>query len=308
MYSIECINLSKVYENDLEALKNVNLKIKSGCFCVIAGPNGAGKTTLVRAIYGEVAPTKGDISIRIENDSYSPEDYKSKKYMGIMPQEIQLYEDLTVWEHVYYFALLKQIPKDQAAESSRQILIDLDLWSRKNTLIRDLSGGLKQLVCLAQALTGENKILILDESTTGLDVEKRQKVFALLEDYTKKGSTIVYTTHYLDEIEPWVDQIVILNDGKIIYDGNMEDIFSTIFYSMKIELPFSKEIEEKIKKPGFLNLSIEDDKIYVYMKKDEVNKIKRLFELLPENTLAEIKISRPTLEEGYLRLVEVKKL
>ena len=304
MYIVRGENLSKVYGDGTTALKNVNLSIQKGSFCVIAGPNGAGKTTFLRILYNELKPTSGTVSISIsKGGSVLPSTEDIKRVMGVMPQEITLYENLSVWEHVYYLTSLKGLPKDESRKASRKVLEMLDLWQRKNTIVRNLSGGLKRRVCLAQALAGDNELLILDEPTNGLDPELRRRTLEILRACRDQGASIIFTTHYLDEIEDYVDQLIVFNKGRIVYDGSAEDVLRRILYDFKIELRTSNRLVNKIEGLG-LRYSAVGDELSIYVRQNEPQDIKNLSDLLTHEDLTDMKISRPSLEEGYLKLVE----
>jgi len=186
-----------------------------GEFCVIAGPNGAGKSTFLRILYGEVEPSEGEMSLA---EMPTP--------MGVMPQEAGLYDDLSVWEHVYYLTLLKGVKRSE--ESAEGAIRALGLEDVKRKLIRELSGGYKRRVSLAQALAGSEDLLLLDEPTSGLDPEARIRMLDVVRELHRKGTTIVFTTHYLDEVESEVDRLVIFNKGEVVYNGDKEGIMDRI--------------------------------------------------------------------------------
>ena len=208
MQLIECQNISKTYLPNTEALKGVTFDIGPAEFIVLAGPNGAGKTTLLKMLYGELQPTVGKLKVNVPLEK-----------VGVMPQEFSLFEELNVWEHTYYLALLKGIEKAKSRELAESVLTRLGMWNKKNTIVRNLSGGQKRLLCACQALTGKNDLLILDEPTIEVDVENRRAMYALLEESRNEGVSILYTTHFLDEIEPWVDRLILINRGQLLYEA-----------------------------------------------------------------------------------------
>jgi len=150
--------LVKVYSGGVVALDGVDLSVEYGEACMVVGPNGAGKTTLLRIISGELRPTGGEVSV-LSMDPFRDRD-KLLRRVGVLPQEYELYEDLTVWEHVYYLAVLKGLGLQEARSEARRVVELLDLEEVKNTLVRNLSGGLKRRVALAQALVGSNELLV----------------------------------------------------------------------------------------------------------------------------------------------------
>jgi len=281
--AIRATYLAKRY-GDIQALKGVTLEIMRGEFCVIAGPNGAGKTTFLRILYGDAGPSDGKIFLA-----------PLSAPMGVMPQEAGLYEDLSVWEHVYYLTLLKGAKN--CKESAEWAIRVAGLEKMKKTLIRDLSGGYKRRVSLAQALAGSNDLLLLDEPTSGLDPEARKMMLDSIKDLHKKGATIVFTTHYLDEIEREVDRLVIFNEGEIIHNGDKKDIMDRIGYDYEIETTYE---EGKAKALEGLNVvfSVEENIIHLYLPKEALTP--ELFSILGHD----ITLSRPSLEEAYLKRVK----
>jgi len=281
--AIRATYLAKRY-GDIQALKGVTLEIMRGEFCVIAGPNGAGKTTFLRILYGDAGPSDGKIFLA-----------PLSAPMGVMPQEAGLYEDLTVWEHVYYLTLLKEAKN--CKESAERAIRVAGLEKVKKTLIRDLSGGYKRRVGLAQALAGSDDLLLLDEPTLGLDPEARKMMLDSIKDLHKKGATIVFTTHYLDEIEREVDRLVIFNEGEIIHNGDKKDIMDRIGYDYEIETTYE---EGKAKALEGLNVvfSVEENIIHLYLPKEALTP--ELFSILGQD----ITLSRPSLEEAYLKRVK----
>lgn len=281
--AIRATYLAKRY-GDIQALKGVTLEIMRGEFCVIAGPNGAGKTTFLRILYGDAGPSDGKIFLA-----------PLSAPMGVMPQEAGLYEDLSVWEHVYYLTLLKEAKN--CKESAERAIRVAGLEKVKKTLIRDLSGGYKRRVGLAQALAGSDDLLLLDEPTLGLDPEARKMMLDSIKDLHKKGATIVFTTHYLDEIEREVDRLVIFNEGEIIHNGDKKDIMDRIGYDYEIETTYE---EGKAKALEGLNVvfSVEENIIHLYLPKEALTP--ELFSILGQD----ITLSRPSLEEAYLKRVK----
>ena len=280
---IRAIHLAKRYRN-IQALNGVDLEIKRGEFCVIAGPNGAGKTTFLRILYGEVEPSGGEVSLA---HILTP--------IGVMPQETGLYDELSVWEHVYYLTLLKGVK--YCREKAESAIKATGLEDVKKTLVRELSGGYKRRVNLAQALAGSDDLLLLDEPTSGLDPEARMTMLDVIRKLHKKGATIVFTTHYLDEIEREVDRLVIFNRGEIIYNGGKNDIISRIGYDYEIETTYTENKVKALENMGII-FSIDENIIHLYLSKKDFTP--ELFSILGQD----ITLLRPSLEEAYLRRVK----
>jgi len=294
---IKVEDLWKIYSDGTVALQGINLEIEKDTTCVVAGPNGAGKTTLLRILDGELKATKGFVSVLsmdLEKDRF-----KINKRIGVMPQECQLFEDLTVWEHICYLSVLKGLSRNEAKRETARLIDVLELSEKKDALIRNLSGGLKKRVNLAQALAGNNDLIMLDEPTAGLDPEARLSTLKLISDLHRDGKTVIVTTHYLDEVEEYVDKVIILNKGKILIEGSVNEVLNKVGYNLKIELPKTDSLLARL--PNQAKYSIFQDKIIFWTNKDEAQKV---FPLLKKEEIGEIKISRPTLEEAYLNLVK----
>ena len=205
-------NLSKVYDNGFNALKNINLEVKKGEILAMLGPNGAGKTTLISIICGIVKPSGGEVTIDHFNiiDDYR----ETRSRIGMVPQELSLETFETVFDTVSYSrGLYGKSPNPKHIE---KILKDLSLWDKKNTRLKELSGGMKRRVLIAKALSHEPKILFLDEPTAGVDVELRKDMWLVVEDLRQTGVTIILTTHYIEEAEAIADRVAVINQGEII--------------------------------------------------------------------------------------------
>ena len=205
-------NVTKTYKNSLKALKDINLDIKSGEIFALLGPNGAGKSTLINAVCGIVNFDKGSIKV---NDLDIIKNYReTRKIVGIVPQELYLESFETVWNNVNYSRGL--FGKSKNHVYIEKILKDLSLWDKKDSKIKELSGGMKRRVLIAKALSHEPKILFLDEPTASVDVELRKDMWDVVKKLNKNGVTIILTTHYIEEAEELSDRVAIINDGKII--------------------------------------------------------------------------------------------
>ena len=186
-------NLSKIYDNGFEALKNINLNIKKGEIFAMLGPNGAGKTTLISIICGIVRPSSGNVTV--DNFDIVKDYRETRSKIGLVPQELTLEQFETVFNNVSYSrGLYGKKPDPKHIE---KVLKDLSLWDKKDLRLRQLSGGMKRRVLIAKALSHEPTILFLDEPTAGVDVELRQDMWKVVESLRKTGVTIILTTHYI---------------------------------------------------------------------------------------------------------------
>ena len=209
---ISVADLSKTYKSGLSALSGINLEIERGEIFALLGPNGAGKTTLINIICGIVTPSGGKV-IADGHDIIT--DYRAARAkIGLVPQELTTSAFETVWATVSFSRGL--FGKSANPALVEKVLKDLSLWDKKDSKIRQLSGGMKRRVLIAKALAHEPTILFLDEPTAGVDVELRRDMWNLVRGLRANGVTIILTTHYIDEAEEMADRIGVINKGKII--------------------------------------------------------------------------------------------
>jgi ABC-2 type transport system ATP-binding protein len=207
-------NLTKSYLTGVEALHDITRSVKAGEFFALLGPNGAGKTTTINILSGLANKTSGEVQL-FGKDVFT--DYTAaRSYLGLVPQEFNLDIWETVYRTLYYNAGYFCLPRSPRAEKIEKILHTLDLWEKRHSRIRELSGGMKRKVMIARALIHEPKILILDESTAGVDVETRKLMWNYFKELNQQGVTILLTTHYIEEAEELCQRIAIINKGKII--------------------------------------------------------------------------------------------
>jgi len=213
-------NLSKTYASGLQALKNINLEIRRGEIFALLGPNGAGKTTLIGTICGIVNPTEGNVLVGGHDIVKA---YRAARSMiGLVPQELTTDAFESVWGTVSFSRGL--FGKKANPGHIEKVLKDLSLWSRKDSKIITLSGGMKRRLLIAKALSHEPKILFLDEPTAGVDVELRRDMWRLVRSLRESGVTIILTTHYIDEAEEMADRVGVINKGEIILVENKVEL------------------------------------------------------------------------------------
>jgi ABC-2 type transport system ATP-binding protein len=212
-------NLTKVYRNGFEALKGVDLTVDEGDFFALLGPNGAGKSTLIGIVTSLVNKTGGEVSVFGHDLDRDPEGVKA--CLGLVPQEFNFNLFLPVVEVVLNQAGYYGIPRRQARARAEHYLRKLELWDRRDTEMRLLSGGLKRRLMIARALVHEPRLLILDEPTAGVDIEIRQSMWHFLRQINREGTSIILTTHYLEEAESLCRNIAIINGGRIAERADM---------------------------------------------------------------------------------------
>lgn len=234
-------NLRKKYATGTEALKGVSLTVPTGDFFALLGPNGAGKTTIIGITTGLVNKTEGEVSVF--GHDIDKETEKAKTYIGLVGQEINFnpFEkpfDIVVNQAGYY-----GIPRSIAIPRTKKLLEDLGLGEKMFQQSMALSGGMKRRLMIARALVHEPQFLILDEPTAGVDVELRRGMWDYLRSLTKKGLTILLTTHYLEEAEQLCKHVAIINKGQIITSGTMKDILKRL-KSETITIDLTKPVTE----------------------------------------------------------------
>lgn len=225
MHAIEVKNLRKTYQGGVEALKGVDLAVAEGDFFALLGPNGAGKTTIIGILTSLVTKTSGDA--KIFGVAIDKDPSLAKTYIGLVPQEFNfnIFEkvvDIVVTQAGYY-----GIPRTEALIRAEVLLKELGLWDKRNEPSQKLSGGMKRRLMIARGLIHAPRLLILDEPTAGVDVEMRHGMWEFLRKLNSEGTTIVLTTHYLEEAEALCRNIAIINKGSIVVNEPMEELLKS---------------------------------------------------------------------------------
>lgn len=310
---IEVKNISKKYGNFI-AVDNISFEVNDHEIVGFLGPNGAGKTTTMNMITGFIEPTEGEIIINGFNISKNPN--KAKKQMGYMPENVPLYNDLTVKEFINYMAELKRVNKKERKEVVKNILEETGLLDVRNKLIKNISRGYKQRVSLAGALIGNPDVLILDEPTVGLDPKQIIEIRTLIK---KLGNnhTILLSSHILSEVSQICQKVVIINKGKILAIDTLENLENKTKEENSIVLVVEdkdnkmKTIDKKIKSVKEVRLLKENEdgtKKYLIISNNDTDIRKELFEVLPKEkiTIFELRKSENTLEDAFLKIVNEK--
>jgi ABC-2 type transport system ATP-binding protein len=219
---IEARNVVKTF-GEIKAVDDISFDVSAGEIFAFLGPNGAGKSTTISMLTTMLRPTSGKLFLN--NHDVTKEQAKARKSFGIVFQDPALEEELTAYENMKIHAVLYGVPKNEQERRIEELLKLVDLWERKDSLVRTYSGGMRRRLEIARGLMHHPKILFLDEPTLGLDTQTRN----LLWDYVKKlseseGMTIFFTTHYLDEAEAVADRIAIIDHGKIIATGTAKEL------------------------------------------------------------------------------------
>ena len=214
--------LKKTYSTGVLALDGVSLEVGAGRFFGLLGPNGAGKTTLINSIVSLARPDSGSVEV-FGRDAYR-EFREARRMIGVSPQEINLDRFLTVEETMLYHAGYYGVPKEKAKERTGELLERFALTDKRKQRVNTLSGGMKRRVLFARALMHDPKVLFLDEPTAGVDVELRYKLWGYIRELNRGGLTILLTTHYLEEAEALCEEIALINGGRIVAQGTIEEL------------------------------------------------------------------------------------
>jgi ABC-2 type transport system ATP-binding protein len=226
MTALSICNLRKTYSNGFEALKGINLQVEAGDFFALLGPNGAGKSTAIGIISSLVTASSGTVSI-FGHDLKTDRDL-AKSCLGLVPQEINFNQFDTVKSIVLNQAGYYGMPRQRALQRTEYCLKQMDLWDKRDTISRRLSGGMKRRVMIARAMVHAPKLLILDEPTAGVDIEIRRAMWTMMQEVNQQGTTIILTTHYLEEAESLCRNIAIIDEGRIVEHSDMPSLLARL--------------------------------------------------------------------------------
>jgi ABC-2 type transport system ATP-binding protein len=296
-------HLSKAFGSNM-AVNDISFKVSGGEIFGFLGPNGAGKTTTISMISGLLVPDSGNITI----DSMDLEGNlgKIKRLMGVVPQEMAFYEELSAKENLYFWGRLHGVKKNTLEERIRYCLEKTGLSGRENEPLKKYSGGMKRRINLMIGLIHQPKLLLLDEPTIGIDVQTKLNIYELIRDASAKGTTILYTTHNLQEAEELCHRIAIIDLGKILALGTLEELIEIVgekdivLISGKFSIDQGQKIISNLGQTAVL--SIEEGKIVCALEASK--KIPLLLEdFFKEGIIIDdISIKQPNLESVFLKL------
>ena len=224
--ALQVKGLTKIYGNGFQALKNIDLEVEQGDFFALLGPNGAGKSTTLGILSGLVQKTEG--SAAIMGFDVNREAFSAKQHLGVVPQEFNFNQFEKVRDIVVTQAGFFGLTAQQASDNADYLLRQLDLWDKRDTQARMLSGGMKRRLMIARALVHKPKVLILDEPTAGVDIELRRSMWEFMQRLNEQGTTIILTTHYLEEAEQLCRNIAIINHGEIVQATSVRALLSQL--------------------------------------------------------------------------------
>lgn len=304
MSLVKIENLVKKYDTNT-AVKGISFNIEKGEVFGLLGPNGAGKSTTISMLCGLLKPTSGNIFIEDKDALKNP--MVVKKIMGLVPQDIALYPTLTAKENLYFFGRMYNLSGKYLKERVNEVLKIAGLTDRKDDKIKDYSGGMKRRINIAAALLHNPKILIMDEPTVGIDPQSRNHILESVKKLNEEGMTIIYTSHYMEEVEYLCSRIGIVDHGNLIALGSKEELKSSVKSDEKIELELSQILPAAVSKikevKGIKAVVIDDKKVIINTdgNKDILPSLIKLFFSMNIKILS-VKVEEPNLESVFLSL------
>ncbi|OIN01118.1 multidrug ABC transporter ATP-binding protein [Polynucleobacter sp. QLW-P1DATA-2] len=306
MNILSITHLCKTYQSGFQALKDINLEISKGEIFALLGQNGAGKTTLISIICGIVNPTSGKVLVDGKNiiDDYR----QARELIGLVPQELSTDSFETVWNTVTFSRGLYGKPPDPSL--IEKILKDLSLWDKRNNKIMMLSGGMKRRVMIAKALSHEPKILFLDEPTAGVDVSLRKDMWNLVKILKENGTTVILTTHYIEEAEEMADRIGIIRSGELIMVDNKLALMNKLG-KKELTLQLQNPLESLPKELDTPGIVLSEDGYELTYHFDSKNKDIDIAQLLHQISnlgivFKDLHTKQSSLEEIFVSLVNAK--
>ncbi len=301
MSALTINNLHKVYDNDFAALKGIDLNVAEGDFFALLGPNGAGKSTAIGIISSLVTKTSGQVSVFGHDLDTDVESVKS--CIGLVPQEFNFNQWESVGEVVINQAGYYGIRRREAIHRAEASLRELDLWDRRDAQSRNLSGGMKRRLMIARALVHRPKLLILDEPTAGVDIEIRRSMWHFMTELNRQGTTIILTTHYLEEAESLCRNIAIINQGEIVENTSMEQLLRQM-HSESFVLNVSSALAKAPTVDGY-HIQLRDDGL-LEVEVDRDVGINKLFAGLSEQgvLVSSMRNKQNRLEQLFIDMVE----
>ncbi|HQA47165.1 MAG TPA: ABC transporter ATP-binding protein [Bacillota bacterium] len=301
---IEAKGIKKYYKK-VRAVDGIDLEVRQGEILGILGPNGAGKSTAISVISSLIRPDGGDVFFKGESILKNPA--AIRRVMGIVPQEVALYPDLSAAENLKFFGKLYGLRGEKLKTRMQEVLDLLELNGRAKDAVKNYSGGMKRRVNIGAALLHHPEVLIMDEPTVGIDPQSRSHILDTVKALNKKGMTIIYTSHYMEEVEHLCDRIYVMDHGKVIATGTKEDLKNLMGGDDIVSLKTDRASEGFLKDlRGNLKVKNADQKgnsITLMVQKD-CDILSDIFEAASRNgvKLKSLDIKTPTLEDVFLYL------
>ena len=301
---LEIKNIVKRY-NDVLAVDNVSLSIREGEIYGLLGPNGAGKSTTINTILGLTKIDSGSISVF--GKDFGSNEMEIKKEIGIVPQDIAVFEDLSAYENVVFFGKLYGLKGSLLTERAKEALEFTGIWEKRESYPKKFSGGMKRRLNIACAIVHQPKLIIMDEPTVGIDPQSRNHILESVKELNRKGSTIIYTSHYMEEVEELCTYITIMDNGRIIAGGTKDELREMVSSDEKVEIKVSDvnyTLTESLKKmDGVKEVVLEKNMLSIVSARN-ISNLGKVIDTITESgsEILSLNIERPTLETVFLTL------
>ena len=305
MVLLEIRNLTKRF-GALAAVQNVNLSVPAGEIFGLLGPNGAGKTTTVSIVCGLLSPTEGDVTV--DGHSVLREPMAVRREVGVVPQELALYGALSGRENLVFFGRMQEIPARLLQERVRAVLDIVGLTDRQNDRVETYSGGMKRRLNVAIGLLNQPRLLILDEPTVGVDPQSRNNILETLRELNRQGVTMLYTSHYMEEVEFLCSHIAIMDHGRVIADGSQEELQRRAGGQDIVSVRLADEADEALRTrlmalPGVETVELQDHAVRIATASGRALVAPLVAELAAAGTtVTAIEVKEPNLEDLFLSL------
>ncbi len=297
-------NLKKSY-GEVKAVKGINIEISKGEIVGLLGPNGAGKSTTISMISTLIKPDEGKITFKGADVLKNPKSIQ--KVLGIVPQEIALYPTLSGYENLKFWGSTYGLKGKELKKRIEEVSEIIGIKDRLKDNVEKYSGGMKRRINIGAALLHNPELLIMDEPTVGIDPQSRNHILETIKELNKTGMTIIYTSHYMEEVEFLCDRVYIVDEGIVVADGSQEELVELVHNEKKISIDYETTpngIKEKIEAlESILKVEVKEKKLVLTTKPDSTL-MKKLIEISNENSvdIVSIDVEKPNLESVFLKL------
>ncbi len=285
------------------ALDHVSLEVRPGEILGLLGPNGAGKTTCIRSLTGLSAIDAG--SVRLFGEPLKGQASRQKMRMGVVPQELAIFEDLNARENLSYFGRLYGLSGTALRSRVDETLEFIGLSAESRRLVRKYSGGMKRRLNIGCALVHKPEFLVMDEPTVGIDPQSRKHILDSVERLNRDGTTVLYTSHYMEEVEAVCDRIIIMDQGRVIAEGTLESLTRSLLFEERVELELAGAVPGLCERVGRIQGVVSCDqegRILRIVSQPGSGNIARILEVVQSEGILGVHARRPTLEDVFLTL------
>ncbi|WP_026672830.1 ABC transporter ATP-binding protein [Alkalihalobacterium bogoriense] len=302
---IEAVTLTKQFKGKT-VVDSIQLSIEKGEVVGLLGPNGAGKSTTISMLSTLLTPTRGQVlldGIDVQEDLFA-----FRKTLGVVPQELALYEEISGLENLLFFAKLHNLPANQRKEKTKEVLKAIGLDGRENDVVRHYSGGMKRRLNIGIALLHDPNYIYMDEPTVGIDPQSRKYILDFIKSYCQTNEVgLLYTSHYMDEVEYLCDRIYIMDHGKLIASGTKQELTAILASEETVEMTVeeaSPSFYEALQADTRLSKVTQTGKTYVCLMEKDAISLSELFELASKlkTKIRSVDVKKPTLEDVFLYL------